>query len=209
MRKIDKSNEPTSLAQFRINNLGLKYIDLANGNENIRIDIRESCVNEQFFLCAYCCDRITITSSHNEHIIPQNSALGQNLTLDYNNIVASCQSIINCGHKKDNNLINLTPLMIECEDEIIFQLNGKMTHTTPRAQETINRLNLRNRGLENKRKQVIDIILFEYVEDLDNLNLEENYYLELIIAELSQVDNSGKLEAFSPVIINVLRQFLA
>jgi hypothetical protein len=98
--------------------------------------------------------------------------------------------------------------MIECEDEIIFQLNGKMTHTTPRAQETINILNLRNKGLENKRKQVIDIILFEYVEDLDNLILEENYYLELIIKELSQVDNSGKLEAFSPVIINVLRRFL-
>lgn len=209
MRRIDKLNEPISLTQFKINNLGLKYIDLANGNENVRIDIRESCVNEQFFLCAYCCDRITATSSHNEHIIPQNSVLGENLTLDYNNIVASCQSNNNCGHKKDNNLINLTPLMIECENEIIFQLNGRMSHTTPRAQETINILNLRNRGLENKRKQVIDIILFEYVEDLNNLNLEENYYLELIIEELSEVDISGKLEAFSPIIINVLRQFLS
>ena len=105
MRRIDKLNEPISLTQFKINNLGLKYIDLANGNENVRIDIRESCVNEQFFLCAYCCDRITATSSHNEHIIPQNSVLGENLTLDYNNIVASCQSNNNCGHKKDNNLI--------------------------------------------------------------------------------------------------------
>lgn len=208
MRRIDKLNEPMSLTQFKLNNLSLKYIDLANGHENVRIDIRQSCVNEQFFLCAYCCDRITTITSHNEHIIPQNSLLGNNLTLDYDNIVASCQTNNNCGHKKGNSLINLTPLMIECENEVIFQLNGKITHTTPRAQETINILNLRNKGLENKRKQVIDIILFEYVDDLNNLRLEEDYYLELIIEELSQVDISGKLEAFSPVIINVLRQFL-
>lgn len=209
MRKIDKINEPISLTQFKIDNPTLKYADLENGYQNIRIDIRNSCISEQFFLCAYCCDRIILNTCHNEHIIPQNSLLGENLTLDYTyNIVASCQSINHCGHKKDNNLIDLTPLMIECETEIIFQLNGKMTHNSPRAQNTINILGLRNKALENKRKQVIDIVLFDYVDDLENLSLEENYYLELIIEELNQ-PNDGKLEAFSPVITNVLRQFIS
>src|SRR5690606_14330191 len=104
MKRINKSNEPISLTNFKINNPTLFYSNLINRHVIVRQDIRESCVKEQYFLCAYCCDRITLKSCHNEHIIPQNSALGQNLTLDYNNIVASCKSKNHCGHKKQNQL---------------------------------------------------------------------------------------------------------
>jgi len=209
MRKIEKLNEPVSLTQFKIDNPHLSYSDLANGNENIRIDIRNSCLNEQYFLCAYCCDRIDLNSSHNEHITPQKSISGNDFTLYYNqNIVASCQSTKNCGHHKANNIIDLTPLMLECENEIVYQLNGKMTHTKPRAQDAITKLNLRNKVLEHKRKVIIDAVLFDYVDDLELLSIEENYFLELIIVELTKSDNRGKLEAFSPVLINVLKQFI-
>ena len=209
MRKIEKSIEPASLTQYKIDNPHLSYSDLANGNESIRIDIRNSCLTEQYFLCAYCCDWIDFNYSHNEHIIPQKSIPGNDLTLDYkHNIVVSCESNKHCGHHKANKSIDLTPLMLECQNEIVYQLNGKMTHSTPRAQDAITKLNLRNKALEHKRKVIIDAVLFDYVDDLELLSIEENYFLELIIVELTKSDNRGKLEAFSPVLINVLKQFI-
>lgn len=208
MRRIIKDIEPQSLTDFKINNPTLKYQDLVGGYENVRIDIRTSCLIEQYYLCAYCCDLITINDSHNEHIIPQSHATGENLTLDFNNIVASCQSNNHCGHKKQNQLIDTTPLVSNCETDIIYQLNGKITHKNPSSQKTINVLNLRDGGLTYKRKSIIDIILFEYVDDLDNLSLEDSEYLEMIIQEIS-IPTNGKLEAFVPVVISALRNFLA
>lgn len=208
MKRINKNIEPISLTNYKINNPTSNYSDLANGNVIVRQNIRESCVIEQNYLCAYCCDRIDLNSCHNEHIVPQNSTQGVNLTLDYNNIVASCESKKHCGHKKDNNIINITPLLASCETEIVYQLNGKMTHKSQNAQSTINILNLRDRGLVNKRKNVIDIILFQYVDDLSELALEDGEYLEMIIEEIMNPDMEGKLEAFTPVIQNVLKNFL-
>jgi uncharacterized protein (TIGR02646 family) len=210
MRKISKESEPVSLTSFKESHPLLKYSNLSEGNEHVRIDIRIASLKEQYYLCGYCCNRINRTSSHNEHIIPQSSVLGEGITLDFEkNIIASCEAPFHCGHKKGNNVIDLTPLMIECESEIVYQLNGKMSHVTPRAQSTINTLNLRKKALENKRKQIIDLVLFDYVDDLVNLALEEDYYLDLIINEISIPDDEGKLEAFSPVIINVLKQFIS
>lgn len=209
MKRINKSAEPNSLTIFKGNNPISKYSDLSNGNEHVRVDIRNACIAEQFFLCAYCCNRITTNTSHNEHVVSQNSISGRNLTLEYNNIVASCNSKNHCGHKKANFDIALTPLMPECEIEVIYQLNGKMRHTTPRAQRMIDTLQLRNNALANTRKQIIDLVLFEYVDDLIDLNIEEDDYLRLIIDEISQPDIDGKLEAFAPVIANVLRQFVS
>jgi len=208
MRQILKDKEPESLTQFKIANPSLKYENLKDGFESIRIEIRNACVKNQFFLCAYCCDRITLKESHNEHILPQSHSLGQSLTLDYNNIIASCQSLNHCGHRKKNQLIDINPLQKNCETDIIYLINGKMTHKNQSAQSTINVLNLRESSLKNKRKNIIDIILFEYVEDINTLALEDSEYLKLIIEEISKPDEHGKLEAFTPVIINVLNNFI-
>lgn len=210
MRKINKGAEPIALSNFKTNNPSLKYSDLNVGYESVRVDIRIACLNEQCYLCGYCCNLINERNSHNEHIIPQKSVLGENVTLDFqNNIIVPCNATFHCGHKKDNNIIELTPLMIECESEIVYQLNGKMRHTSQRGQATITTLNLRLRALENKRKQIIDSVLFNYVDDLANLALEEDDYLKLIIEEISMPNDEGKLEAFSPVIVNVISQFIS
>lgn len=208
MKRIIKGIEPASLTVFKSSFPNLKYINLSPGHEHVRIDIRRSCLEDQYYLCAYCSDRIELNSCHNEHIIPQGSLNGENLTLEYSNIVASCQSKNHCGHKKDKQIINLSPLDRNCENNIVYQLNGKMTHVTPAAQQTINVLNLRNSGLVYKRKSVIDLVLFTYVDDLIDLDIENKEYLEDVINELSQPDANGKLEAFSPIIINVIKNFI-
>jgi uncharacterized protein (TIGR02646 family) len=209
MRKIIKNTEPESLTNFKTTFPLLKYRDLVGIHSQVRVDIRSSCISDQYHLCAYCCDRITLNSSHNDHIISQKSTEGESLTLNYLNIVASCQSKNSCGHKKNNQVINITPLMDNCERDIIYLLNGKMTHKSQDAQRTISVLNLRNKGLENKRKNVIDLILFNYVDELTSLSLEEPEYLELIIEDITKPSHEGKLEAFVPIIVNVLRGFLS
>lgn len=208
MRLINKGVEPVSLTRLKVIQPNFKYQDLIGPYNIIRVDIRKSCIIEQFSLCAYCCDRITSNSSHNEHIIPQSDPIGANLSLDYTNIIASCESKNHCGHFKKNNIIPLTPLMNTCESDILFQLNGKMTSRNPNAQQTIAILNLRNAALSEKRRKVIDLILFEYVDDLSEMVLEDAEFLELMIDELKNPNVDGKLEAFAPVIINVLRQFI-
>ncbi|WP_164112248.1 MULTISPECIES: retron system putative HNH endonuclease [Sphingobacterium] len=208
MRRINKGPEPVSLTQLKLDQPLFTYQDMDGAYSVIRSDIRQSCIAEQFSLCAYCCDRVDNISSHNEHIIPQSDPMGASLTLEYTNIVASCNSNNHCGHFKKNNAIPLTPLMGNCEGDIIYQLNGKMTHRNPDAQRTISILNLRNSALSEKRKNIIDLIIFEYVDDLGEMVLEDVDFLELMIDELRTPDAAGMLEAFSPVIINVLRQLI-
>jgi uncharacterized protein (TIGR02646 family) len=209
MRRINKGIEPASLSSFKNTFPSARYENFADGYENVRIDVRSSCLLEQHYLCAYCCDRITLRDSHNDHIVPQSSLLGQNLTLDYSNIVASCNAKKHCGRRKDDSIISITPLMPNCETDIIYQLNGKMTHKSQNAQNTITTLNLRDGGLTHKRKILIDTVLYKYTDDISELALEESFYLELIINEITQVNEEGKLEAFTPVIVNVLSQFLS
>ena len=56
MRKITKSNEPASLTRWKRSNASGVYEDLT---EIERRDIRAVCVQEQFYLCAYCCKPIS------------------------------------------------------------------------------------------------------------------------------------------------------
>jgi uncharacterized protein (TIGR02646 family) len=106
MRKIDKAPEPISLTDFKSNYPNLKYSDLRFEHGQVRIDIRSASLKEQFHLCGYCCNKIDEDNSHNEHLIPQSSGAGSNITLDFDNIIVSCESHIHCGHKKGDRLIN-------------------------------------------------------------------------------------------------------
>ncbi|MEN8215065.1 MAG: hypothetical protein ABFS56_01540 [Pseudomonadota bacterium] len=57
--------------------------------------IRDSCLEEQYYLCAYCCQRIDDKNSHNEHI--QAQSVAPNQMLNFHNIVASCNQSKQCG----------------------------------------------------------------------------------------------------------------
>jgi hypothetical protein len=55
MRTINKGSEPSSLTAWKRSNPHKQYTDL---NADIRRDIRDHALKEQFYLCAYCCQRI-------------------------------------------------------------------------------------------------------------------------------------------------------
>jgi len=152
------------------------------------------------------CDRISATICHNEHIQSQGAA--QQLSLDFTNIVASCQSKKHFGHYKGDGVITLTPLMTECESEIRYNLNGNITHTTPRAQNFISVLGLRTKGLGYKRKKLVELLIFDQIGG-EELIVLDNELLELLIADLLAPSQDQKLEAFSPILARILSRFIS
>ncbi|WP_024697948.1 retron system putative HNH endonuclease [Pseudomonas avellanae] len=212
MRKIEKGSLVV-LEQWTRSNKGKKYADLTD-REDIKDAIRHTCVREQHGLCAYCCRRITLekTSAHNEHIEAQ--SLAPNRTLDFQNIVASCNQPGQCGKAHGHQLLRLTPLMVECEAELQFELSGLVGGKTERAQDCIKVLNLggdqaANRGLIGERKAMINTLLYPHGMDASGLSLEGDDLLDLLHDELLLVDESQQLQAFSPALINVIRRLKA
>jgi len=210
MRKISKvvGFEPISLTQFKARNPQGIYKDLSDVE---RQDIRTECLKEQFYICAYCCQSISGIDHDcmNEHVEAQR--ISPNRSVDFTNIVASCTSAHQCDDSHGSQPLLLTPFMAECETEFEFKLSGRVKGKTPRAVDTINVLNLgdteqNNRGLIEKRKQMVNAILFTNGIDPDE-GLEDNDLIAEVINDISMPD-SGKLEGFSPVVINVLRQWI-
>lgn len=209
MRKIIKGNEPTSLSQWkRANPIG-RYHDI---DISLRHDIRNTCLQEQFYLCAYCCKPITNDNrdSMNEHV--EARKLAPHRSLDHNNIVASCTTRNQCDNSHESQPLTLTPLMEECETELLFKISGRVEGLTDRARQAIDVLRLgdseqQNRALIQTRKQLVDTLLFANgIDPSDGLDSDE--LLESVIEDINQPID-GKLKPFAPVVANILRSWLS
>ncbi len=201
------------LEKWKRANKGKKYADLV-GHDDLKDAIRHTCVIEQHGLCAYCCCRITVEkgSACNEHIEAQH--LAPHRTLDFNNIVASCTKAGPCDDAHGRQPLPLTPLMSECESELQFELSGLVAGLTARARVSIKALNLgdthdSNRGLVGERKRMIDALLFSCSMNPGELLVEEDDVLDLLKDELLESDAQRLLQAFSPVLVNVIRSIQA
>ena len=209
MREISKGEDPALLSVWKRANPHARYPALPNEQ---RRAIRTSCITEQFGLCAYCCQSIDVDAAHNEHIEAQDTA--PNRTLDCSNIVASCQTLNQCGHGRGTRFLPLTPLMVECESELKFYLSGRVEGLTERAKTAIYALNLgdtpeSNRGLIGKRKALVEAILFSEQLDPAELVAEDDDLLVMLMDDLQTPDEQQCLQAFSPLLVNVIRHYLA
>jgi len=79
---IHKGKEPASLTAYRKEKFS--YYDGCNKN-----DIRDSLLEEQGYLCAYCMRRIDKESTRIEHWKPEN-LLSEQERMDYSNMLAVC-----------------------------------------------------------------------------------------------------------------------
>lgn len=202
MRKIDKGHEPEELTRWkRCHPKDKDYESLGFAE---RQAINRVCINEQFGLCAYCCKKVTENNSVNEHI--EARALAPNRGLDFSNIVASCTTRGQCDYAHKNQVLPLTPLMSVCETELKFNMSGKVDGLTDRAQTSIEVLKLNNRDIQEQRKQLLDASLFP--DRFDDLKLLEDELLLIRIDELNTPNSEGKLLAFSPALVNIIKQFL-
>jgi uncharacterized protein (TIGR02646 family) len=207
MRTIKKGSEPPSLSVWKKENPLGQYNQLT---EKVRPTIRQQALEEQFYLCAYCCQRIKdITACHNEHIEAQ--SLNPQRTLDFTNIVASCNTKNQCGHAHKSQFLPLTPLMNECETELKFKISGRVEGLSDRAITSIQVLNLgdkenNNRAPIEKRKQLSNALLFTNSINPEE-GLEDEELLKILINELAE-PQQDKMEPFAPVVINILRSWL-
>lgn len=206
MRKIDKGPSPASLVNFKVRNPNAVYRDLStnlNGHQT-RLDIRTSCVEEQYYLCAYCCNRIRLDDCHNEHIIAQD--VDPRLSLTYTNIVASCNGSDHCGASKKTSVLPITPLMADCQTEIKYYLSGDVDSNTTAGKSTISILGLNSKKLSEVRRQLVSGLIFVNGEDPDKISTLENDLLDLMIQDILS-PSANKLEAFAPILASILEDF--
>ncbi|XBS68116.1 hypothetical protein ABK905_14770 [Acerihabitans sp. KWT182] len=175
-------------------------------------ELSGNCAKEQFFICAYCCNRITgrRSDSVNEHV--EARALVPARSLDYTNIVASCKTRGQCDCAHQSKDLPLTPFMDECETELKFKISGRVSGITERAKEAIQVLNLgenerSNKALIEKRKQLSDNLLWTHGLD-PNEGLEDDALLQDLIDELL-TPKEGKLEPFAPVVVSILKGWIS
>lgn len=204
MRLITKGQEPAELSAWKKTNPFGRYQDL-QGEQ--RKAIRQATIHEQYGLCAYCCKLINEANSNNEHLASQR--LAPNKSLDFANIVASCTTPKRCNQARGAKELPLTPLMPECETELRFSLSGKVTGSTDRATETIKVLALDSRATREERKGLVDSLIYGVGMMPNDLLPPDDELLNILVTDLRQADKAGQLPPFSPVLINILRQFLA
>ena len=139
---------------------------LVNWNEiKSRELIRESLCHEQGNLCAYCMRRISVDSSHVEHIVPQSMCAFEQ-DVDYGNLLAVCdgnemagsRDKLTCDRARQNRRLTVNPLIAETLKDIAYRKNGEIYSVNDDVQrdlvETLN-LNCEAAYLPENRKAVM------------------------------------------------------
>jgi len=189
-----------------------------------KYNLKTELLKEQNDLCCYCNTKIENDSKTTiEHLKPKEGIKNQHLIFDYDNLLASCNGNrkepkprdLHCDAEKDKDPILLTPLMPECETEIIYAENGGISGKTGRANETIKTLNLNCGKLIGERadkifgklyKEVIpenndEDFVFDY-NDPNNFERISPKEAEMLFNELSKT----KSEPYIITILQVLKQ---
>jgi uncharacterized protein (TIGR02646 family) len=168
MRQISGPAIPNILTEWREGTPGVGY---GNMPAAVRDHVKGSLIDEQRCLCAYTGLRITMLTSHIEHLLPQDyCSNGEDLV--YNNMVACYPSpgaFAPFGAVKKRNwpspseqYLFVSPRSSSCESRFTFTLNGKITAAKANdnaARETIRRLALDHKALDRYRKEAIGATL--------------------------------------------------
>lgn len=210
MRRIRKTAEPPSLTAWKKANPGKSKYDQLS--DDVRRSIRQSALQEQHYLCAYCCCLISSADKgkcHNEHM--EARSINSKRELDFSNIVVSCNNKNQCGTSHESQPLELLPIMDECETELQFMISGRVRGLSHRAVEAIRILNLgdsekNNKALVDKRRRLVEAILYKnWVDPKEGIEDEE--IVEMLLDDLL-TPVEGKLDSFAPVAANVIRSWV-
>ena len=171
MRFIQKVNIP----QFFIDDTA-ELMQWDNYYANKKRNLKEHILKEeQNSLCIYCESKVSITSSHLEHIKPKHLDV-QNLTFNYHNIAVSCNGTCHnndadntnyhCGHRKDRidtsfeetkflnpvEILNIREYFKYDYDNYLISPSNK---NIQKAQYMINTLHLNDSGLPKAREKAL------------------------------------------------------
>lgn len=206
MRLIKKHSECPELVAWKKRHPEKKlYDDL---DSTTRSAMREAMRKEQYGLCAFCCNRLRTGEGRNAHLKSRQQF--PQLGLCWDNLAVSCERKESCDQHQGGRSLTLTPLMPECETEIIYYVTGEVEGTTARAQEAIDILGLNERKVRESRKAGINKLamnnLCDPIEDIACLSDDEKTAL---IEMLDEVDEDGNLPAYQPVLKSIIRMMLS
>lgn len=216
MKRIYKNDEPQEILQWKSkfknkNGRVPTYSDL-NEVENLshKIFLKNSLISEQGHICCYCCKPIDTKNSHIEHIRPKERNEYRAISLEYENLLASCQGYHdreeNCGHSKDNAFneeLFVSPLEENCESLFEFSDRGKIKAAdgNERAAYTIELLNLDTEQLNAARTEAMWVS-----GAMDELTEDE---CRRLLDKFQSVDERGRYAGFSDAIVYQLKKQLA
>lgn len=216
MKTIYKNDEPQEILQWKSkfknkNGRVPRYSDL-NEVENLphKIFLKNSLISEQGHICCYCCKPIDTKNSHIEHIRPKERNEYRAISLEYENLLASCQGYHdreeNCGHSKDNAFneeLFVSPLEENCESLFEFSDRGKIKAVdgNERAGYTIELLNLDTEQLNAARTEAMWVS-----GAMDELTEDE---CQKLLDKFQSVDERGRYAGFSDAIVYQLKKQLA
>jgi uncharacterized protein (TIGR02646 family) len=216
MKRIYKNDEPQEILQWKSkfknkNGRVPRYSDL-NEVENLphKIFLKNSLISEQGHICCYCCKPIDTKNSHIEHIRPKERNEYRAISLEYENLLASCQGYHdreeNCGHSKDNAFneeLFVSPLEENCESLFEFSDRGKIKAAdgNERAAYTIELLNLDTEQLNAARIEAMWVS-----GAMDELTEDE---CRRLLDKFQSVDERGRYAGFSDAIVYQLKKQLA
>lgn len=163
MRAIQKTEEPVELVAFR----AVPGATYDGGNFTpVKEKIRESLLNEQYYLCAYCMRRIEALTMKVEHWQSQSDL--SNRQLDYKNLLGVCDGnegkpwkSQTCDTRKGNSELKFNPSMPEhrIESRIRYLGNGEIKSDDSNFSEQIEKvINLNWTRLRENRRAVIDAV---------------------------------------------------
>ena len=147
---------------------------IAKIRRQLRSDIL---LEEQMMLCAYCEKEIDESpkNSNIDHFKTRN--LFPELTLEYSNLLVSCNTEGRCSNFKDThikskedygNIVN--PAFENPNDFFYYLATGEIIAKNEKGQYTIDIFNLQDKSLVQCRLQIVKSLKY-----LDNLSLDEIY----------------------------------
>lgn len=215
MKYINKNQPPDSFLKWKNSENENWQPTWDNFQKPEKASVHNSLLKEQGFICCYCQQRITIKNSHIEHFKPRNQY--PDLTLDYNNLIASCQGEcetiplipVHCGHKKgewyQENLM-VSPLENDCSNFFRYTEDGQILPTTipnkeAAAKTTIEKLDLNIDKLRKMRSKAIEGCL----EDIENLKKSQ---IKKLIDYFAKPNENDEYEQCVSTIIYILKKYL-
>lgn len=213
MKYIEKNSEPLEITEWKkkfknINGRIPQYEDISHDQKHKEL-LKDSLLSEQGNICCYCCKRIGFPNSHIEHFRPKGNEKYKMLSLEYGNLLASCQGIgdknENCGHSKgdlfDEELL-ISPLDKDCEENFIFNSQGKIMEAdgNVRARYTIDALNLDEPRLNAAREAAM--------WESGAMNVETEEDCQNLIDYFSNRDEMGKYAEFCDAILYHLNKMM-
>lgn len=209
---IAKNPEPISLTLYKKDD-NSSYSNFSNSNG--KLDVKQSLLDEQGYICAYCMDRINDENIRIEHIEAQSN--NRELDLDYSNMIGVCKGSINnqryCENNRGNTHLKVNPLDIKTLKEICYTKIGEIFSNDEVINTDIDiTLNLNIQHIKENRKRTY----LGVKQILIKKSPENKWSKELIQKELNKWKNkqrssSGKdqLEPYCGIVIYFLEKELS